>query len=251
MAVLAIGTSDGRVRLVDVATGEMRVDVLAHTRAVHCVTLSPNGKAFASGGRDTSWKLWDAVEGSILACMRGHSGDGECICDMGGDGRRRRLNPGCPQPGHFQWVDAISMAPCGNRVATGGRDGVGMVWNLLKGNVDVRVAGHRDSIRSLCFSPDGTRLATGGADGDIFVWDANSGAQVFAMEGAHRSLGVESVVWAPCGRKIASGGRDFAVRIWDAASGAELVALCGHDDEVPPCRPFPVRLAPTRAHDCS
>ena len=68
--MLALGLADGRVMLVDEATGEVKWDVQAHPgtgggRAY--VSMSPdNGRFVASVGMDEKhWKLWDAASGAV------------------------------------------------------------------------------------------------------------------------------------------------------------------------------------------
>ena len=59
----------------NVATGKER-HVQAHPRNLDSVSvaLSPDGTAIAScGGRDKSWKMWDAVSGVERFRVKGHS----------------------------------------------------------------------------------------------------------------------------------------------------------------------------------
>ena len=53
--VLAIGTEDGRVQLVDAETGRVRLDVQGHLQSVQCVALSPAGDLLATASFDRSW----------------------------------------------------------------------------------------------------------------------------------------------------------------------------------------------------
>jgi len=64
--VLAIGTENGRVQLVDAETGRVRLDVQGHLQSVQCVALSPAGDLLATASFDRSWKLWDVTTGAEL-----------------------------------------------------------------------------------------------------------------------------------------------------------------------------------------
>jgi WD40 repeat protein len=55
---LAAAGSDGKIRLWDTTNGELRVNWVAHTRAVTSVVFSPNGRILATGGLDGVLRLW-------------------------------------------------------------------------------------------------------------------------------------------------------------------------------------------------
>ena len=42
---------------------ELRLTLTGHTRTVHTVAFSPDGKTLASGGGDEAIKLWDVIGG--------------------------------------------------------------------------------------------------------------------------------------------------------------------------------------------
>ncbi|KAJ1491115.1 hypothetical protein T484DRAFT_1775864 [Baffinella frigidus] len=67
--VLAIGTHDGMLQLIDAETGALRMDVQAHQQSVQCVALSPAGDLLATASFDRSWKLWDVSTGAELRCV--------------------------------------------------------------------------------------------------------------------------------------------------------------------------------------
>src|ERR1041385_3769617 len=49
---LAIGGGDGKIRFVDVATGEIKRTFTGHTNAIYKPIFSPDEKLLASSGRD-------------------------------------------------------------------------------------------------------------------------------------------------------------------------------------------------------
>ncbi|MFE2490346.1 WD40 repeat domain-containing protein [Streptomyces mirabilis] len=58
---LATGSSDGTVRLRDVATGKTIDTLSRHTKAVDSVAFSPNGHTLATSSDDATARLWNVV----------------------------------------------------------------------------------------------------------------------------------------------------------------------------------------------
>ena len=69
--MLAVGTDDGRVRLIDVSTGNVRWEVQSHQEGIFChAAMAPDGRVVASvGNSEESWKLLDPASGVV--CMTG------------------------------------------------------------------------------------------------------------------------------------------------------------------------------------
>ena len=164
--MLAVGTKDGRIRLMDAATGIMRWEVQGCEGGRACtVAMSPDGRFVASlGGGEENWKLWDVASGVV--CMTGarHDGTGACIC-----GPDHQSLKACPVVAHTRDLCAVAFSPCGKRLATGGQDFVVILWDAQTGKAELVLKGHTWDILTLTFSADGNRLASGGFDGLIHV----------------------------------------------------------------------------------
>jgi WD40 repeat protein len=109
-----------------------------------------------------------------------------------------------------QGIHAVAFSPDGQRIATGGLDGVVKVWQV-NGQELFTLTGHSDRIWSLDFSPDGDLLASGSADGTIKLWRPD-GALLRTLEG--HAWGIWSVRFSPDGDRIASAGLDGKVNLW-------------------------------------
>jgi len=208
------------------------------------VALSPDGTAIAScGGRDKSWKIWDAASGVERFRAEGHSSGGGCVCESGRM-RDRVLLPDCKEPGHFGWLCAIGFSPCGLRVLTGGDDRAAIVWDARTGKMEMRLLGHSDKVFSLSFSPDGAWICVGCYDGSVRMSDATTGAVVgtwgpvladpipgFPLN-SHFEL--TPLSFSPDGLRIAKGavGDLFGLEVLDAATGERLLFAEGHTDAV-------------------
>ena len=238
--LVAVGTGDGSVLLVEAATGIEQFSAVGHVAQVCSVALSPDGSLLASAGDDRCWNLWDVVHKKQRICSRIHDGRGKCSCTVR-PGRQMLIDAWCPEWLHAPGVTTVSFSPCidsGAKLATGGR--VVTVWDAETGNTCCVRQWPRESgsplvafwglqapaptpsfwsdVHSLSFTPDGLLLAGGKfGDGSIFVWNASTGALVSTLPGQHRRW-LHSVVFCPQGRFLAAAGGDSVLRIFDADS---------------------------------
>ena len=201
----------------------------AHSSRVLSVAISGDGLTVASASADRSFKLWDVASGVERLWVKGHDSRGECLCE------RRcpvfgNVEPeaNCPAKGHLSPINAIAL--CGERVATGGGDGV-ILWDH-SGKVKLRLQ-TKDWVWAVAFSPNAENLATGGADGSIRVLDVKSGAILRDIKQAHTpAVGstprVYCLCYSPDGLRLASGGSGGAVKVWDARTWEEQRVLAGH-----------------------
>jgi serine/threonine protein kinase len=197
---LVLGGDNGRMRIIDAASGE-ELRVLGDPGGVvKSVAWSPDGTRLASGGADHFVRVWDAAAETELHVLAGHSGD----------------------------VLSVAWAPDSQRLASAGgtRDNTVRVWDAVAGEQLQLMTGHTDIVRLVKWLPDGTRVASGAsADGTVRVWDVESGSELLRVEG-------QGMAWSPDSTLLAVGDGDGTVRLLDAASGLELSSLKGHTDLV-------------------
>ena len=179
--MLAVGTQDGRVRVVDPATGETRFEFQAHRKPICCLSISPDGRQLASASIDKSFLLWNLV-GTERLRVQGHDGKGACVCKTHQLLRWATVTDQCPVVGHARRVETIAFAPGGERVATGSQDEAVMVWNTATGERCLLLLGHVNAVCAVAFSGDGLTLVSGACDESVRVWDSRTGNVLRVLE---------------------------------------------------------------------
>jgi WD40 repeat protein/transcriptional regulator with XRE-family HTH domain len=154
------GDEDGHVSVWGAADGTQLLQLAGHHGAVTSVAWSPDGSRLATGSG--SQRQGDAGE---LFVWDAHSGEHHPAWGAGNSALA----------GHPGVVSALSWAPGGELVLSGGSDGRLRWWEVQSGQcVRVREA-HQGTVQALKVSPDGSRLASCGDDGVIALWDLESG----------------------------------------------------------------------------
>ncbi|MGE0128730.1 MAG: protein kinase [Blastocatellales bacterium] len=208
------------------------------------VDYSLDGKKIATGNKDKTAKLWDAVTGRELNVFSGHADDVNAVA-ISPDGQR--LATGSVDKtiklwdvatgrelmtlrGHAQLSAALDFSPDGRLLATGSHDTTAKLWDVATGRELMTFAGHANPILTLAFSPDGQTLATGSADSLVKLWRVSDGRLLSTIKG--HAGHVRALAFSPGGKRLATGGSEGMVRLWDVANGQELIALRGHTDMI-------------------
>jgi len=200
---LASGSSDGTVRLWDVATRQqIGTPLTSHTGGVLSVAFSPDGKTLASGSNDDTVQLWDvATRQQIGTPLTGNSDGGSGDGDSG-DG-----------------VSSVAFSPDGKTLATGSVSTL-RLWDVAThqhiGTPLSSLFSHNLGVSFVAFSPDGKTLASGGG-GPVRLWDVATRQQIWTPLTSHTGI-VWAVAFSPDGKTLATSGGDGTVQLWDVAT---------------------------------
>ncbi len=199
--IMAIGTSDKKVVIWDVATWKIIKLLDANNDRVTALAFSPDGKLLASGDRRNMVYFLDAATWKTVNKMKAYS-DIESLS--------------------FNQDGSLLAIACGREKA--------MLWDVQKNQLRKDLVGHTGDVKAIAFSPDGTQVATGGRDNSVIIWNSSTGEKIKMLPG-HAGT-VEKIVYSPDGKYLASGGSDNVVMVWDATSGKAIQRLSGHSDRI-------------------
>ncbi len=144
------GSWDGTLRLWDLNTGATTKRFVGHTKDVLSVAFSADNRQIVSGSRDKTINLWNTL--------------GQCKYTITEDGHKEwvscvRFSPNLNTPlivsagwdkvvkvwnlnhcklrtnlmGHTGYVNSVTVSPDGSLCASGGKDGIAMLWDLNEG----------------------------------------------------------------------------------------------------------------------
>lgn len=246
------GSWDGELRLWDLQTGATARRFVGHTKDVLSVAFSIDNRQIVSASRDRSIKLWNTLGECKYTIQDGDSHTDWVSCV--------RFSPNTLQPtivsaswdktvkiwnltncklrstlaGHGGYVNTVAVSPDGSLCASGGKDGVTLLWDLAEGkrlySLDAGAI-----IHALCFSPNRYWLCAATQE-SIKIWDlenksivadlrvdlkaeADLSESTQAPVVKNKVIHCTSLSWSVDGSTLFSGYTDGIIRVWGISRG--------------------------------
>ncbi|MEO3823707.1 TIR domain-containing protein [Actinomadura sp. B10D3] len=212
------------------------------------LAYSPGGSVVAIGSEDGGVLVCDAVTGTPLRALQGHTDRayavafdtaGNVLASGSADGTVRLWDLATGHGTHTLPVhpDGVWPVVVGGRseagndlVAAGAADGTVRIWDVVSGVRLHELAGHTAPVYTAVFDPAGSLMVTGDSGGTLRVWDLATGALLRELTG-HRGA-VFRAVFHPDGSLLAAGDEAGVVRLWDIRTGEIGQELLGHTGRV-------------------
>lgn len=197
--LLATGLNNGRIKIWDVYTGKLLLNLMDHTDIVRDLTFAPDGSlVLVSASRDKTLRVWDLKDdGNMVKVLRGHQ----------------------------NWVYCSAFSPDSSVLCSVGAGKAVFLWNMDKYTLIRKLEGHHNDVVSCEFSPDGALLATASYDTRVILWDPHMGSVLMELghlfpppspifAGGANDGWVRSVAFCHDGRHIATVTDDRLLRFW-------------------------------------
>ena len=224
-----------------------------HTGPVLTAAWSPNGYRIASGGYDTTVRVWGAFAGWPSFTYSLHKGyvwsvawspDGKYIASAGDSYDRTvriwdstNQNPIFTFDDYTDGVNSVAWSPDGKFIAIGGYNKLVQIRDPFFQISTITLSGHTDTVKSVAWSPDGKFIASASFDQTVKIWDASNGNLIHTLP--HKNY-VKSVAWSHDNKFLASatgdlgsgGSGEHLVFVWDATTYKLINTYYGHNDGV-------------------
>ncbi|MCI0701584.1 MAG: hypothetical protein L0241_10920 [Planctomycetia bacterium] len=241
--LLAVGTDDGILRVVDSASGKEIFKSPSRNARIERVAFSPNGKLVVVGDsnmqvavyvpRGKGNQLAMSVQGVDLGEVMGvgFTADSGAVFSCGRDGKARlTVGPNADGMsvgntatklrefiGHTGPVTGLAVTTDGKFLVTCGEDKSVRVWEVTSGKQLRSFQGHMTKTTAVAVRPDGRQVASASNDGAVRVWDLHTIDDHRVMKDSSSSLWTVAI--SPDGKRLAAAGADKKIRVYEPESG--------------------------------
>lgn len=230
------GSWDKTLRLWDLNVGVTVRSFKGHTSDVNSVAFSHDNRQIVSGSRDRTIKLWNTLaECKYTILENQHTDWVSCV----------RFSPSTTKPlivscgwdklvkvwnlttcklrknlqGHTSVLYTVTISPDGSLCASGGKDGVAMLWDVNEGKHLYSLESN-STINALCFSPCNYWLCAA-TDKSVKIWDLENKNVLSEImpEKVNRSGApwCTSLNWSHDGRMLFVGTFNGAINVYEVS----------------------------------
>ncbi|KAI9728948.1 MAG: hypothetical protein M1828_000033 [Chrysothrix sp. TS-e1954] len=231
---LASSSRDGTVRIWDVVSGRLDVNITCHRKKVTCVKWGGTGNIYTTS-HDMLIKIYSA-SGTLLSTLKKHAhrvnhlalstdymlrtGAFDNIAELPRTEslRKQQAQERFDQAARYKGQIA-------ERFVTASDDHTMFLWDTNDLSKPVaRLLGHQNDIIHVCISSNGI-IASSSFDKSLRLWSAMTGAYILTLRG--HVAPVYAAAFSPDGRLLASCSKDGTAKIWDVTSGKLVEDLVG------------------------
>lgn len=233
---IAIGKSDGTVRIWDTKSEDPLTCLLHQSEGVECLQFSPDATKLLTLGQDQIVRIWDldvqpariieqespnSIESASLSPSAQQivsvveSSNSAPVFDVKSGKLQFLLT-------HDDEVKFATFSPSGDRIVTLGKDSTARVWNAQTGEAVFNPIHLDKPPTTAAFSRDGRLLAIGTSDesdhGTAGIWDVGTGR---AISPVIEHASVERLIFHPNGKSILIAG-GVAAWLYDLQTGERI-----------------------------
>ena len=240
--IVAIGGSDGALRLVETVTGALLWFKKVHVSKIHTVSISQDGKRVLTASDDNMVCLWSTDTGEIVRYLRDHnasivtatfSTDGRFVLTTSEDSEIRIWAASDGQAVN-NFIDRMNVIGKSN-ISSDGQMLVSVlddhkvrILKVVTGEVINVLKGHQKNVVTALFSPDDSQVLTYSDDKTARIWDVQTGdeVQMFLHSSPVRCAGLNSD-----GSRVVTAS-ERSIKIWSVTTGRCVRTFVGHTQDV-------------------
>jgi WD40 repeat protein len=250
--IVALGGTDGALRVVDTVTGALRWYKKVHVSKIHTVSVSPDGKRVLTASDDNMVFLWATDNGEVINYLRDHnasivkatfSADGCFVMTSSEDSEIRiwKASDGQPFRNYLDRsyvVGASNISSDGQMLVTVLDNHVARILKVETGEVLKDLKGHKDKVVTALFSPDDSHVLTYSQNTDesaskvrdntARIWNVETGDEFRKFDHKHPVI---CAAFSLDGTKVVTASAR-SIDIWSVANGNLVKTLSGHTNDV-------------------
>uniref|UniRef100_A0A182JVL8 U3 small nucleolar RNA-associated protein 13 C-terminal domain-containing protein n=1 Tax=Anopheles christyi TaxID=43041 RepID=A0A182JVL8_9DIPT len=237
-----------------------------HQGPISRLVFNPTDSCIASGGADSTIRLWDPTEQVCLGTLRGSEGlinvivfhpdtDSKIVVAVGDDTKIRAWNYESRKliktfEGHFSRVTGISFSEDRTHLVSSGRDKILILWNFETQQA-VKTIPVYESIESVVVLPAGLNIggiklkkgkvyaACGGEDGLVKVWEMTGAKIIYkqsnslvAKASEEGGLSITNLFYSKSVGRMAVVSADHNILVHECETFECVHQLSGFSDEI-------------------